>query len=401
LPSAPNTRILVLTPQRAVEAATAAAWRRLALAVLAALLFVCAVGYLEGKRIVRAIRSLVSAAHSIARGRLYERAVVHGRDELATLGHAFNDMAEQLEGRVEDLNAERARLREVISGFGAALAATHHDQELRRVIVATAVEATAARGGKFISTDGALVECGDTDAGDRFELVVATRDATFGTLVLVGDAFSDDDADTAWSLAAQAAVALDNARLHAIVARQALTDGLTGLDNRRQAEHAVAAEVARVARYGGSFAVVLADIDEFKVLNDTYGHAAGDAVLREIALVLGGAVRDSDVASRWGGEEFLLLLRETELDGAVQLAERVRRELERRTILSPGGAPLRVTASFGVAACTTNEGPFEVVSAADEALYAAKRQGRNRVVGSAGQAEPRSCSAPTREDAAV
>ena len=136
-------------------------------------------------------------------------------------------------------------------------------------------------------------------------------------------------------------MALENARLHRIVAEQALSDDLTGLANRRRCEEALAAEIARVRRFGGSFAVVLGDLDGFKQLNDTHGHAAGDLVLREFGLLLKDTLRASDLAARWGGEEFVLLLTGTDLGGALELAERVRAGLEARTILAGDGAQRR------------------------------------------------------------
>jgi diguanylate cyclase (GGDEF)-like protein len=157
-----------------------------------------------------------------------------------------------------------------------------------------------------------------------------------------------------------------------------MTDGLTGLANRRQCDEALTSEIARVSRFGGSFAVVLADLDGFKDLNDTHGHATGDAVLREVGALLQRTLRASDLAGRWGGEEFLLLLRETSLRGALELAERVRSALEACTILAVDGTPLHVTASFGVGVFDADE-DADVVAAADAALYVAKRGGKNRV----------------------
>ena len=152
---------------------------------------------------------------------------------------------------------------------------------------------------------------------------------------------------TAASLVAQSVVALDNAKLHRIVERQALADGLTGLANRRHCEETLDAEVARAYRFGGPLAIVLGDLDDFKSVNDEHGHPVGDTVLREFSRLLENSVRDVDVAGRWGGEEFLLVLPGTDRAGAVRLAERVRQYLE-DTLLTPEGVPVRITASFGV-----------------------------------------------------
>ena len=184
---------------------------------------------------------------------------------------------------------------------------------------------------------------------------------------------------TAASLAAQAVVALDNARLHRIVERQARVDGLTGLANRRQCEDQLASELARVERFGGPLAVVLADLDNFKAVNDRFGHATGDVVLREFARTLDEGIRDVDLAGRWGGEEFLLILPGTDLSGAALVAERIRAARAERVVLSAEGDPIRVTASFGVAAFPEVQSVEGLLAAADGALYQAKGAGKNRV----------------------
>jgi diguanylate cyclase (GGDEF)-like protein len=172
-------------------------------------------------------------------------------------------------------------------------------------------------------------------------------------------------------------IALENALLHRMVERQALADGLTGLANRRACSDAVHSEAARADRLDTPLSVVLADLDGFKHVNDVYGHAVGDEVLRAFADVLRETLRESDVAGRWGGEEFLVLLPGADEDGAAHLAERVRAALSAREI--PGAGELRVTASFGVAEYTPPAGAEQLVAAADEALYRAKRAGKDRV----------------------
>ena len=174
-------------------------------------------------------------------------------------------------------------------------------------------------------------------------------------------------------------MALDNERLHRIVERQALVDGLTGLANRRRGEEVLAVEIARAERFGGPVALVLADLDGFKGVNDRHGHATGDDVLREFADVLRETARDVDLVCRWGGEEFVLLLPGTDADGAAQLAERVRETLRERVLPGRGGERLVVTASFGVASFPEAATPAELVAQADAALYEAKRSGKDRV----------------------
>ncbi|HJV29016.1 MAG TPA: diguanylate cyclase, partial [Gaiellaceae bacterium] len=318
-------------------------------------------------------------ANAIARGRYDQRVPVRGRDELARLGNAFNQMADQLQFRLQELESERHRLREAISRFGDALAATHDTDQLMRAIVETAVEATGATGGMLIGSDGQVVEVGTPGRGtDQLELPLQAGESTFGTLFLFGRNFDDESRLTAASLVGQSVIALDNAKLHRIVERQAFVDGLTGLANRRQAEDSLATELSRAARFGGPLSIVIGDLDGFKAVNDDHGHPVGDTVLREFARMLERSVRDVDVAARWGGEEFLLVLPGTDAEGAVRLAERIREQLEGQTLLTPNGA-VRVTASFGVAEAQEESRPTQLVAAADAALYEAKRSGKNRV----------------------
>src|SRR5436190_925586 len=177
------------------------------------------------------------------------------------------------------------------------------------------------------------------------------------------------------------------------VASQAATDGLTGLANRRSFDDELALEWRRADRVGDSLALVFVDLDNFKSINDGQGHQAGDAVLRRVAAILDSGGRQLDLAARYGGEEFALLAPETNLVGATKLAERLRVELEAASIELPNGSELKVTASFGVATKGELERAEQLIAAADEALYEAKRAGKNRVVA----ADPQPDAAATTE----
>ncbi len=380
LSEVPSATIGVISPQTRIDAANHAAMQRLLIGLVACLLLVAAVAYIEGRAIVRTLRRLVDATRAISRGDLQQRVPVQGRDEFALLGRTFNEMAAQLQTRLEELEDQRGRLRDVIARFGEALGATHDVDQLMRLIVEAAVEATSASGGVIVPSSGELIEAGRPGEGaDKIEVPLTAGEVTFGSLLLFGDDFEDEDRMTAVSLAAHAVVALDNARLHRIVERQALVDGLTGLANRRRCEETLASELARLERFGGSLALVVADLDWFKDVNDRHGHPSGDAVLGEFATLLQESVRDIDLAGRWGGEEFLLILPGTDLAGGARVADRIRTALAGRIVLSADGSPIPVTASFGVAATPPATTAAELFSAADTALYEAKRNGKNRV----------------------
>ena len=158
--------------------------------------------------------------------------------------------------------------------------------------------------------------------------------------------------------------------------RQALTDDLTDLSNRRAGEQAIARETARSRRTGRPLSFVLFDVDHFKLVNDTHGHATGDRVLREVARYLSAFLRRTDIAVRWGGEEFLVILADEAQDGARRFAERVRKAIELLRVESVEP----ITISAGVSELEEGEEGEAALQRADENLYEAKRTGRNRVV---------------------
>ncbi len=159
------------------------------------------------------------------------------------------------------------------------------------------------------------------------------------------------------------------------------TDGLTGLDNRRHLNERIDEMFSHAKRLNEPFSLVMCDLDKFKSVNDTYGHQAGDEVLKQLSAILKDEAREIDRVGRYGGEEFMLLLPGTVLDAAVTFAERVRKRIESHTFTFPGGTIQR-TASFGVAGWPHPkvEQSDDLVRTADDALYVAKETGRNKVV---------------------
>jgi diguanylate cyclase (GGDEF)-like protein len=159
-----------------------------------------------------------------------------------------------------------------------------------------------------------------------------------------------------------------------------ITDSLTGLYNRKHLMETLEAEVSRYGRYKRPFTMMMLDIDHFKRYNDTYGHLAGDEVLRQMSALLKSSIRQSDYAARYGGEEFIVILPETVAEAAAHMAERIRRDMEGREMGSETSGT-KVTVSMGIAAFPEHgEDPESMIREADAALYEAKRRGRNQVV---------------------
>jgi diguanylate cyclase (GGDEF)-like protein len=192
--------------------------------------------------------------------------------------------------------------------------------------------------------------------------------------------FTDDEVQLLRSLAGQAALALENIDLHLQVSRQAVTDELTGLANHGRFQELLATEVEQVRRYHHPLGLIMIDLDDFKRINDTYGHPQGDVVLRAVGGVVQENSRETDWPARYGGEELALILPHTDLEGAYVIAERIRTAIDQlRVSRSDGEEPLHITASLGVAASNSAEREV-LVAQADAALYEAKRAGKNRTV---------------------
>jgi diguanylate cyclase (GGDEF)-like protein len=210
------------------------------------------------------------------------------------------------------------------------------------------------------------------------------EDRALGAIAVEGDEHAQLTAveGSLLSLLAQvASVALEKVRHLEEVTARSLTDGLTGLPNRRVFDERLRQHLAECDRHGQSVSLVLADIDHFKRINDTHGHAAGDAALVAVARAIAGHIRNIDLCARYGGEELAVLLPQTGLDAANDVAERLRATIEGLVVSVHGAAePIRVTMSFGVACYPESVGTRDTFfSVADAALYAAKNAGRNCV----------------------
>lgn len=213
-------------------------------------------------------------------------------------------------------------------------------------------------------------------------LPLVVREEPIGTLIVAAkasDAFGTSVRETLQALSNQLAVAMANARAVRQLEEMATTDGLTGCLNKRAFLDQMEQKLMAAQRFGRKLSLIVTDLDHFKAVNDTYGHAAGDRVLQALGQVLKRVKRETDLVARFGGEEFCVLCEETDSRGAELLAERVREELEGTELMTELG-PLKVTASLGVATFPEHaSNAVDLFIQGDKALYEAKNRGRNRV----------------------
>jgi diguanylate cyclase (GGDEF)-like protein len=364
------------------------------------------------------VKRFLAAATRLADLDFSVRVPVEGKDEFARLATEFNRMSDQLEAYIAALDDERQRLRDSIRRTGETFASSHNREQLETITLETAMSAIDGDFGRMTWRDdedsplgvartaGEWREAGDlildaeqtalnetaaafgeSQGADTYVMAARMgttpqRSLAYGTLTVGrrNQPFDDDDKALFRSLAAQASRALDNVRLHLEADRKATTDLLTGLANHGKFQQTLSHEMEDARRYQYPVGLILFDLDNFKRVNDTYGHLQGDAVLRGVARVLAQSTREGDTAARYGGEEMALILPHTDLEGSYAIAERVRSEIEDMAIaMVDGSGELRVTASIGVSAAVDGE-KDDLIAEADAALYTAKRTGKNRVV---------------------
>jgi diguanylate cyclase (GGDEF)-like protein len=274
----------------------------------------------------------------------------------------------------------------IVALLGETLAATHDPEALLPVILDAAIEATGAVGGKLVGgSGGPTIVSGGRSSSESLTLSLDTSDPSGSSFVLFAPpgGFSAEARDVADWLAVQAGIAFENARLHRVVQQQAITDELTGLANRRHFMVRLETELSRAERFGGPVSVLLSDLDDFKRVNDRFGHGMGDEVLKAFARAIRRCVRETDLPARLGGEEFAVLLPETNGGGALRFAERLRSEFR-----SEKDLPDRVTASFGISSYPASGSAEELLVDADVCLYQAKARGKDRVVVSGAEGSP-------------
>jgi diguanylate cyclase (GGDEF)-like protein len=314
------------------------------------------------------INSLLSMAATLRNLQRHEAAVV-ALDEAATLvpDDSFNLQREVAE--------QRTLLAEMRSDFRAALAAQRDVSRLGILIADESQRSEIAE----------LQDRFDADQAERQIDLLRTK-AHVGQLQLQRQRLvSGLSVLIAVLSIGLFLVLLSRYRIGARSARElavaARTDQLTGLPNRRHLIELMQYEEARVARDGGSFSLLMADLDDFKAINDRYGHDAGDAVLREVARRLRETVRKHDTVARWGGEEFLLLLPESTAAGAMTLADKLRERIAGEPFeVDQGRGPVTLTVTMGFSEYRSGTALDDCIREADSALYQGKRAGKNRIV---------------------
>jgi diguanylate cyclase (GGDEF)-like protein len=406
------------------------------IAGVVSLLIGVSIYYLFHSLFTRRIKSVSSAAVKLATGDLTARADEMGTDELGYLAASFNVLADEItnwRNNLEDIAASRVKeltvLFEVVDTISTSLDLDKVlPNVLDRLLGSMGVEKGAIvlldrdskvlllKGNRGLSEESLcqILEKGQGCVGDvilknspirvsceedeesalvpglereniwsALVVPIRARGEVLGALALYSekkDHFTDEDEALLETIGSQAGVAVENARLYEKTLELSQVDSLTGLANRRHLMERLKQERDRAERYHTSLSVIILDLDAFKSFNDTYGHLQGDELLKAFSSMIRGLSRSADIAGRYGGEEFCVVLPNTSVKGAVVIAERIRKAMEDLRIpVGEDRPPVGRTVSIGVAEFTGEESVEKLLTAADTALYRAKQEGRNRV----------------------
>jgi diguanylate cyclase (GGDEF)-like protein len=394
------------------------------LVALAGLAVIVLLGLALAAVMARPIERLAEGARAVASGDLDARVEGGETGDIGHVADAFNTMTDYLRTYVGELRMSRDELRRGLDRMGATLRSTLDLGGMLEVVLDTAAVTLGARAGALYllrggelhpevtrghlapansglavgsgiagraAATGAPVLVGPAVAAPPVEPEVDTGvavplvrgDRTIGVIALYGraglDPFTEDDTQTLSSFAGQASVAIENVLLHQETRQLSITDGLTGVWNRRYLEMTLRKEIERAQRFGRPLAVLMLDIDRFKRVNDRFGHPRGDEVLVEVTRRLVAELRASiDVVGRYGGEEFVVILPETPVEGARVVAEKIRTAIRDEPFEGPG--EVSITVSVGVSGFPEDgSSAEELIHAADDAMYRAKAAGRDRV----------------------
>jgi diguanylate cyclase (GGDEF)-like protein len=377
------------------------------------------------ERVARFLRDLAAVAEAVGTKNDDIALEAPADPELAELADAFNQMLGRIREQRKQLEERDAAFRTALNRLGDALTVTHDRAGIISAVLETSALSVGADCGVFyavvpaggglraMSWYGCDAEHSELKAGEGVAGAAAAQDVVvytagadtlapaeptadtavaiplrrgsraIGVLTLYGrgadEIFSNDDVHLLQSLVHQAETAIENTFLYEEATRLSITDGLTGLWNRRLFDLRINEELQRAIRFQEPFGLLLVDLDHFKGVNDRYGHQAGDAVLVELARRLTDATREVDVVTRFGGEEFALILPKTPVQGTMRLAAKVR-EVVASEAFAAGSASFPVTVSVGAAAYPDHGlSGADLLAAADAALYRAKANGRDRV----------------------
>jgi diguanylate cyclase (GGDEF)-like protein len=399
--------------------------------VIIGLLVATALGYALARLLARPLQRLAEGAREVASGNFDTHVDAEGQGDIAQLAETFNEMTQHLRGYVGELERSRDELRRGLDRLGETLSSTHDLGGMFAVILDTAAITLQAKAGAvyLLSPSGrdlrlevargyqapqrASLKIGEGIAGrsaagvsvllpsDRdpvspsrpvepaaptaIAVPLIRGDRTMGVLALYGrsipEPFEREDVSTLGSFAAQASVAVENVLLHKEAQRLSITDGLTGVWNRRYLQLTLTKEIERGQRFGRPLSVLMMDIDHFKNVNDAHGHQVGDEVLVELTRRAMSTIRGQiDALARYGGEEFVVVLPETPSDGARVVADKILAVIRHRPFVEEGNTSVPLTVSIGVASFPEDGATAdELIRAADLAMYRAKEAGRDRV----------------------
>ena len=426
--------IVATTPSAPIEASSQRVLTSLLVLLALALVGTTALAYLLARLISQPLEELAQGAAAIAEGKFDYRIPVRSRDEVGQLALAFNDMTARLHDTVGELSHSRDQLQRAVRRVGDTLRSTHDMKQMLESVVNTAADAleadvailwsfsprsrdelyaSIARGIDLDTLPRLQVSEGQVGfVAERASAIVIppphgtqgmprparnepafpvalvtplySQDRMVAVLALYRTDprkhFGDEDIEMVNFLAEQCGVAIENVLLHEEAQRLSLTDGLTGTWNRRFMQMQFRQVLATATRFGRPFSILMLDLDNFKQINDTFGHTRGDEILVEFAERVKLALREVDTFARYGGEEFICLLAETDMMGAITTAEKIREAIGAEPF---GDAPERqvsLTVSIGIASYPEHgESYAALVESADQAMYRAKQLGRDRV----------------------
>jgi len=392
-------------------------------ALIASVFMIVIISIVTEKFVTKPIANLLNGTREIRRGNYSARIEYSGRGELAELSEAFNNMSADIKTNIEEIKNMTSQLN-LLYTIVERLSKTIDLKELKYIIVDLINDVLKANTTMLVTESGQdetfeimiknkdgdtpenhlytlkpnenppfkgltnemlknLKKKGPLDAYLTEEnhivyLPLGIREQNLGLLVVMktDKNFRDSERELINALRNHASVAFENAFLYTM----AITDELTGVYTIRHFHSRMEEQINKFNRYGQKFAMLMLDIDNFKKVNDNYGHPVGDTVLRKVAETIKTSIRNIDLPFRYGGEEFAVILPETSTNAAATVAERIRKNINEMIIQIEDDLKLSVTVSIGVSACPKNGTIIrDIVTKADDALYNAKETGKNKV----------------------